>query len=51
MRTQQLIVLLLLAVFTVSQTGCNKKSDQELAEKKAKELRKGEFHNPPAKSY
>ena len=51
MKSHQLIILSMLVLFTVSQTGCNKMSDQELAEKKAKELRKGKFNNPPAKSY
>ncbi len=47
----RLIALLALALFVTSLTGCGKSSDQELAEKKAKELRKGGFKNPPAKGY
>lgn len=49
MKTRKLMVLLIISFFTVSQTGCGKSSAE--MEKKAKEVRKGEFHNPPAKSY
>jgi hypothetical protein len=51
MRTRQLTALLMLTFCAAGLTGCGKTSGQELADKKAKELRKGTFHNPPAKSF
>lgn len=51
MHAPRLISLLTIALFITSLTGCGKSSDQELADKKAKELRKGGFNNPPAKGY
>ena len=53
MKTRRLIALLMLVFFTLSLTGCGKTTDQELAEKKAKELRKGTgtFKPTPRKSY
>ena len=51
MEKRRLITLLMLVFFTAGVTGCGKTSDQEFAEKKEKELRRGEFHDPPAKSW
>lgn len=51
MKARRLITLLMLVFFTAGLTSCGKTSDQELAEKKAKELRKGDFKPSPRKSY